>query len=350
MPGPDRSFGRRAALGAAGFGISSLILPSATAAASTLGGSSDPSVDVSSDGTLVTTAGADVLTTGGITATAANGKAYRVFDTSAGSFTFKLNGPLVVDVLLIGGGAGGCAYGASGGGAGAISMHLGVSLAAGDHSVTVGAGGLAELVTTGENAGQNSAPENGNGIQPASNGEASTFAVDSEVTYTAAGGLTGLRINGDPEPELGEGWPAGTSPAGTSSGTGASASPGGVGGVGVDFSGDYTGGGGAGAGGNGRFNNDLDGSTDGGPGFEVADFFAAAVRLAGGGGGGTSYGTAGTAADGGGAGGGVSSGQPVAGQAATAFGGGGGSGGKSGAVGAAGGNGFRGLVIVRYAI
>lgn len=344
MPLSERPVGRRTALGAAGLGISSLALPPASAAASTLGGSSDPSADISTDGTLVSTAGADVLSAGGITATAASGRAYRVFD-AAGPFTFRLNGPLVVDVLLIGGGAGGCAFGASGGGAGAISMHKGVSLAAGDHTVTVGAGGLGELVN---DAGENSAPEYGNGIEPASDGGASTFAVDGGATYTAAGGETGLRINGDPDP--GGGWPGGTSPAGTSSGTGASASPGGTGGIGDDFMGNYNGGGGAGAGGDARMNPGSGWEIDGGLGFEIQDFFAASVTIAGGGGGGTAGSTGGSAADGGGAGGGVSGGTPVAGQAATAFGAGGGAGGKTGGIGAAGADGFRGLAIVRYAI
>lgn len=276
---------------AATVGLTALMLPSSTAAASPgTGGNAGTSITVGSGSYTLESAGSTRLLT----------------FTTSGSLT--LSGPLSdVDLLVVGGGGGGGAeYGGGGGGAQVIELSA-QNLSAATYSVTVGAGG-----------------GGGDGGSSGGDGEASAFGEDGGAALaTAAGGGGGSYYRGT----------GGGSGNGNLGGAGSSASRAGGGGAGSTSNGFAQS---SGAGGGGGFGtNALNFDTNGSAIFPLT--------VAGGGGGGGQ--TGGSGRSGGGSGGSNGGGTGTAGAANTGSGGGG-----EGNTSFRGGDGADGVVILRFEV
>jgi hypothetical protein len=256
-----------------------------------------------------------------------------VYHTFTAGGTFTPSKTLALDVLVVGGGAGGCGYGA--GGAGGLLYQTGRSASSGvGYTVTVGGSGA------GGAAG---------GSNTAANGNPSTFD-----TITALGGGGGA-TQGDAPTGGGSGGGGGynngigaAGEQGNSGGATGFGFAGGNGRVGASNSYPYMGGGGGGSAGPGQTGS-LSTSPHGGLGtMSFAPWLAitstgVSGRIAGGGGGAQAYSGGGTGGSGSGGGGNGAS-YSGGGTNATANTGGGG----GGSVGTTGANGGSGLVIIRY--
>ena len=275
--------------------------------------------------------------------------------TSPGTFTVA-GGTNTADVLVVGGGGGGAGSYGGGGGAGAYIVTPGVPLAAGNYSVTIGAGGVG-------NAGGGSPfyPPSPGAYAPYpdatyATGQIGGDSVFNDITAPGGGGGGSRGTAGGPSPGgsgggAGDGYPTGGLPGGTSgtygnNGGGGSPSP---------TSQNYSGGGGGGAGAVGT----TVASTSGGPGGNGTNTFTYAPPsygtpgpspgrwFAGGGGGGnvSSPVVTTTGGAGGGGKGGSGSGLPERPGGANTGGGGGGAPDGSPTQAGAGGSG---IVIVAY--
>ncbi len=253
----------------------------------------------------------NVNATGG-TITTSGGYKIHTF-TSSGTFTPGTAGN--VEYLVVGGGGGGGSNAGAGGGAGGLSTADGFAVTAQAYTITVGAGGAADI-----------------------NGSNSVFS-----TITATGGGKGVASSGN-------GSSGGSGGGGAATGTGGSgtAGQGNAGGNGNGQDGaSRAGAGGGGAGAVGQ--NTVSSSVPGAGGTGIASSISgSSVTYAGGGGGAAHTGTGASGGSGGGGRGGdgnypSSCSGGTAGTANT--GGGGGAGGGGGCSGAAGGSG---IVIIRY--
>jgi hypothetical protein len=219
-----------------------------------------------------------------------------------------------VDVFVVGGGGGGGEnVGSGGSGGGGYYAERVAATSSSSLTVTVGAGGRAGTYPTDTTSA--------NTLRDGGNGEASSISWSTN-TFTGNGGIGGQTHWADNKCG-GVGWTNTSTPGGTGSGSGGTASTGGVGGLDGSASG---------------FN-----ASPGGSGYSNS-ITGLATNYGGGGGGGAWGGGSGAA--GGNGGGGAGSGSTV-GAAGTANTGGGGGGGAAGC--AAGGAGGSGIAIVRYA-
>ena len=271
---------------------------------------------------------------GGIETTYKSGSDFYRVHTFLNSGTFHMDGTTTCDFLVVAGGGAGGGDASAGAGAGGLrssiastggggSVESPLSITAGNHAITVGAGAVALSGDThGDQGGSSSigalksctggggSPGHAYAHAPAkSNGGSGAGAFG---TQTSNANTVGTRV-------AGEGFVGGASPGSYQAGGGG----GGAGAVGAAATSSAA----AGNGGAGVTNTIRDGST--------------AVQYAGGGGGSKiSGGTAGTASHGGGAG--TISGNGSSGVANTGGGGGGSANGSKG------GNGGSGIVIIRY--
>ena len=260
---------------------------------------------------------------------------YRVH-TFLSSHTFNVENTISVDYLIVGGAGGGGssvssdAGGGGGGGAGAVITATSLSIPAGIHTITVGAGGAASAEAA-------ISPDNGN---------PSSIAISGGSTITAGRGGAGGNYATNKDGVAGL---SGASGGGTGGQAGDTAGAGE--GIGNDggTGGDYGAGGGGGAGGNASNGSSANGGA-GGTGEQ--NLYATGVnQFYGSGGGGGSYGgSGGTASAGGGGAGGNTRVTGTAGTANTGGGGGGGGGGTGSGTSGGGGAGGSGIVIIRYAI
>ena len=262
---------------------------------------------------------------------------YHIF-TNSGTLQVARGG--LVEILVVGAGGGGGKRMGGGGGGGAIepvSGYVAQTLSAGNYSVTIAAGGT------------------GSTNQAVKGGTPSDTTFAGLSTITAKGGGGGGSNSSTAGDNGGSGGGAcRVAAAGTASGSNTNA-----GGVGTGGGGNNnTGGGGGGAtgvggngvatvrggnGGQGKLLSDIDSALTSGN-FTT---FSGMTRVSSGGGGGMEPSGAGGT---GGTGAGNGTATTATGGSATAFGcGGGGGGGNTAGLGA-GGNGFKGLVIVRYAV
>jgi hypothetical protein len=278
---------------------------------------------------------------------------YRVH-TFLTSGTFVAGAAITIDYLVVAGGGGGGAGHAGGGGAGGMRTAASYSLAAGSHTITVGAGGASNAHGAHSSAGANSSiaaliVSTGGGGGGGRSYDGSSNPARTLSTGNGAGGWggsgggagygheNGTNVGGSGINDGGTfgtvtfqgygGGPHGAAVAGGSGGGGAGA-------LGVNGSGNN-----GGAGGAGRTNYYRTGSS----GTTIATHL-----FAGGGGGGPhTPGAGGAATHGGGAG----SGSAAAGTDGTAnSGGGGGSGAYYSSTNYVGGDGGSGIVVIRYAV
>lgn len=278
--------------------------------------------------------------------------AYHIF-TSSGTFTPKQS--LSIDVTACGGGGGGGSNPSGGGGGGELDIWTAVSATASGYTVTVGAKGTGG---TSNNAG--------------GAGGTSSFVLGGTTHVSSLGGGRGAGTNAGQTAGTGGSGGGGSNDPGTSAAGGASGSNTFAGGNGASGGGAYVGGGGGGATGVGAAGSTSGAGSggNGGAGYTLttidsnltsANFtsFSGMTVICSGGGGGalrTPAGTAPTRGTGGtGAGsGGVNNGTTnvYLATAATSYGSGGGGGGWTDGVPAngTGGDGYAGIVIVRYAI
>ena len=291
--------------------------------------------------------GGDVITTDGT-------YWYHAFKASG---TFTPLRALTADCLTIaGGGGGGSQYG-GGGGAGGLSYSASNSLTATNYTVTIGAGGLGVIPTTGGGS---------DGDGKGTNGSNSQFGSLTAATGGGGGGRyrdsnANNVIRNGADGGSGGGGGAGTNASYVGSGgTGSQGNNGGSGGAYGSPINSYRGGGGGGVSVVGGNANSSGGGT-GGNGSSTYSSWGSATStgqnvsgtyyFAGGGGGGNggdSYPSGGA----GGYGGGGAGGNNASGTAGTANTGGGGGGQGAGGVGAGyqGANAGSGIVIVRYAV
>lgn len=270
--------------------------------------------------------------TGGIITTYGSYKVH----TFLSSHTFNVENTISVDYLIVGGAGGGGSSvigdsgGGGGGGAGAVITATSLSIPAGIHTITVGAGGAASAEAA-------ISPDNGN---------PSSIAISGGSTITAGRGGAGGNYGTNKDGVAGL---SGASGGGTGGQAGDTAGAGE--GIGNDggTGGDYGAGGGGGAGGNASNGSSTNGGA-GGTGEQ--NLYATGVNQTyGSGGGGGSYGgSGGTASAGGGGAGGNTRVTGTAGTANTGGGGGGGGGGLGSGKSGGGGAGGSGIVIIRYAI
>jgi hypothetical protein len=276
-----------------------------------------------------------ISATGGVVTNAGN---YTIH-TFSNNGTFTVNsGAGPVEVLVVGGGGGGGSgfawHGVGGGGGGGGLIHQSYSVSPGSYTVVVGNGG-----------GGGPKGQNGNWT-PTGNGASGGNSAFADLVAIGGGGGTTF-------PEL-PGFNGGS--GGGAGGAGYSSPVGGLGTAGQGYrggkhagtggsNGTSSSGGGGGAGGAGGDGVPSGRGGDGGVGKSI-DITGSPVMYASGGGGGASNVGGGFASSGGGAGGAVES----DGQDAVAGRGGGGGGGSSGSLGTQtrGGNGAKGVVIVRY--
>jgi len=250
--------------------------------------------------------------------------------STSGTKNIILGSSLVVDYLVVGGGggAGGSAgdfTAGGGGGGGAYRYATSQTLAAGTHSITVGAGGTggADYGTAGTNGGDSilgSITANGGGF----GGSYSVGSVGDSVNGSGGGGgVSGSSVNRDGGTSGAYGNDGGDGLAYGGWGSKSAGGGGGAGGAGADGSGGTGGAGGAGS------SNSITGSSQ--------------TYSSGGGGAGHSSGGAGgtNAANG-------ASGEGNGNNATANFGGGGGGSCVNTGGARAGGNGGSGIVIVRY--
>jgi len=148
--------------------------------------------------------------------------------TSTGNSTFTANGTLSCDILIVAGG-GGSSDMSGGGGAGGFQYLTSQTVAAGQYTVTVGAGGIGTLTDSEVNGG---------------NGGNSSFG-----SLTASVGGGGAGYEGAAGSSGGSGGGGSYSPSGGSAGGAGTAGQGYAGGAGRDNDGatNYPGGGGGGA-------------------------------------------------------------------------------------------------------
>ncbi len=265
---------------------------------------------------------------GGNVVVSSGGYIYHAFTASG---TFIPSEEISADVLVIGGGGGGGAFHGGGGGGGAIEgsgFFQTQNLTARSYLISIGAGG-----TGGTNGGL------GN------NGNNSLFYGTSTITALGGGGGGSAYV----VPSAG-GSGGGTGQAGHAAGTasGSNTNAGGTsggsnqvggGGGGATAAGTNGSGSSGGAGGQGKTLTTIDSNF-------TALGFASIVVSSGGGGGASSGGGAAS----GGTGAGAGTNNDTAGGNATSFGSGGGGGGYNTGAGGNGGNGYSGLVIIRYAV
>ena len=266
---------------------------------------------------------------------------YRVHTfTSSGTFTNTVSNLSVEYLVIAGGGGVGSRRHAGGGGAGGYrssvsgessgggaSAETALSLATGNHTVTIGAGGASSPDTFNSNSG----------VQ---NGSNSVFS-----SITSLGGGWGSTYNGGNGASGGSGGGAGARNASAASGGSGTSGQGYAGGNGQPNTGSGGGGGGGGAGAAGQ-NGGISGENggNGGTGVQSSINGTATYRAGGGGGAGSTSATPGSGGSGGGGNGAnSSSGTPQSGTANT--GGGAGAGGGEVNYGQQGGSG---IVIVRY--
>lgn len=274
-------------------------------------------------------------TYGGDAVGAAGGYRIHTF-TTVGTTRFAIPNyipSLSVDYLIVaGGGGGGGGWQGGGGGAGGL-LAATTTLSNGVYTVTVGGAGLGLTSTASATNGGNSSLVNtigGTAISQTAIGggfggfEASVLPLGTTVA-AASGGSGG-----------GGSWPTLTAGAGT---------------VGQGFAGgtafngaNYTGAGGGGAGAVGQ---DSTSTQGGNGGIGVASSITTVSTYYSGGGGGSARGAAGAFGGNGGGGNGNGIGQ---GSSASFYGGGGGAGGRGDGLGVPGGDGFQGIVIIRYLI
>lgn len=262
--------------------------------------------------------------TTGSPSTGSNGGATYYEWTADGTFTVATAG--LFDMLVVGGGGGGgggaAAGGAGGGGAGGGVTYLtSVYLAAGAHTVNVGAGGVAGAVACRAANGESTTA---GPIVAAGGGGGGAYTTGQQIGLNGgSGGAAGGGVNG----------PAGGLPAsgqGYAGGAGGSTSGGGPGGGGASAAGTASSAAAGAAGGAGLANN----------------IKGTGSTTYGGGGGGGGYATSGAAGGAGGGGAGSSS-TGAAGTAGTAnTGGGGGGGAATAGASSAGGAGGSGVVIL----
>jgi hypothetical protein len=278
-------------------------------------------------------------TYGGNTVESVGGYRIHTF-TTVGSQKFAIPNyipSLSVDYLIVaGGGGGGGGWQGGGGGAGGLIAASAVALSNGVYTVTVGAGGIGLTSTTAPTNGGNSSLVNTTG--------------GTAISQTSiGGGGGGYEGNLLPLAAVGPGQTGGSGGGGAWSTLTAGAGTAGQGFAGgTAFNGaNYTGAGGGGAGGVGQ---DSTSTTGGNGGNGVLSSITTASLYYAGGGGGSARASAVTTS--GGAGGGGNGYGAGNGSSATYYGGGGGAGGSAG-VGTEpcdGGNGFQGIVIIRYLI
>jgi hypothetical protein len=174
------------------------------------------------DGSKWTLLDGSALAAGGSVTTAGG---YRIHTFTSGATSFTMTYPGEVEVLLVGGGGGGAGIG-GGGGAGGFIYEQGVSLPAGNYTVTVGGGGQGE---TSHNA-QNQGP----------GGSSSMVGPGIPQMYNAVGGGRGCSYtstNANPRVAFGGsggGGPGGHIPLGDGTGGWYPQAPGGHGNQGTD--------------------------------------------------------------------------------------------------------------------
>lgn len=298
----DHDVKRRSLIaGAAALGITTIVMPTAVAAASGEG-----------SGGGATGGRIEVLPENSPTSTLVSGESLVQWTSGSSDFIgFRVVDDYVpVTYLTVGGGSGGGGT-VGGGGAGGQVRFGSTNFLVGDWNVRVGSGGAAW------------------GGWPSGHGMVGMIT-NLQLGFTS----TGFAANGANWPSNGYGGPGGSVTfqgvgGGFSGGTGSGNSPA------------VAGGGGAGAGGNGGNSSGTTGG-NGGIGVTISDFFATSIDFGGGGGGGGT-GTGGSASHGGGTGG--SSSMTATAGTANRGGGGGGSGGSSRAPGAGG----SGIVAIRTA-
>jgi YD repeat-containing protein len=249
--------------------------------------------------------------TGG-TITTSGGNTIHTFNASG---TLNVGGSSLygVDFLVVGGGGGGGSDATGGGGgAGSVQYVTGQTLAAGTHSIVVGAGGAAD---------SNGANSTFNGTTGYGGGRGGSSSLSPSAGGSSGGGCANNNTGAPPTTGL----------------LGSNANPGGGGDNGGAG---WSGGGGGGAGGNSQNPSTGGGTYDGGAGI-LNSITGTATYYGGGGGGGygSRVGGVGGGGNGGAVGAGGSNGTPNTG------GGGGGSGVAGAGTGGAGGSG---VVIVRY--
>ena len=298
-------------------GLTSLVLPAATAAASPVG---------------------PIANGGVITDITVEEEPYRVH-TFTSSGTFTLNEPRDIEYLIIGGGGGGGALIGGGGGAGQFTEGTATALATGDYPVTVGDGG----------AGGTRPPATDGGVGGSSEALGLTAVGGGGGGNNANKGVSGASGGG------------GGASSGTASGGAATAGfAGGNGSLTTQQGAQAVAGGGGGAGGVGAHANASTQSGGNGGAGNSSSIRGTATSYAGGGGGSLnsdtsslSAGTPGTGSAGGGNGGGKGAGNARGGDATANSGSGGGGGANTFAAqieGKVGGDGGSGVVILRYRI
>jgi len=299
--------------------------------------SSNISYSTATSNIITFTSNPSVIATGGtITTPIIDGVGYTVhtFTDSSSTFTILDGGVNVVcDILIVGGGgAGGGTSGpkaGGGGGSGGYQYLSRRSLAPGSYSVTVGSGGVGNQNQTGASGGN------------------SIFGSFDASIGGGGGAGTDVASNGGSGGSGG-----GVTEGGGTSGTGAYNQGGPGGDSGYSSGGILTGSGGGGC---GSFGINGSGSIGGTGGIGVYNTITGSIICYGGGGGGGAYSpdvivaTGGIGGIGGGGTGGFSGNVYSAnGGDATYYGGGGGGGSSSYNSPSAGGNGYNGIVIVRY--
>jgi hypothetical protein len=331
--------------------VNSATLSNITPSAITLNysGGTYSNIDISYNGSIQV---GQVAGTGGtITTATVNSVTYNVHTfTSGGTFTITNN--LNCDILVIGGGGSGATTDGGGGGAGGLVFASAQNLTSGSYTINIGAGGIAGA---------------GGAVRQGVNGGDSSIVLTGSTLYIAKGGGGGGCDYGAGVPAIagGSGGGAGSSSQTTTYYIGAASNQssqsgisgtngfGNAGGNGSSIAGQYGGGGGGGAGsagssyptgngGNGLYQVTINSTTYNFStvyGYSFGQNVGGNYYVCGGGGGGHGYNGPG------GYGGGGTGGN--GGTSATTYGGGGGGGGAGFSQG---GNGYQGLVIIRYPI
>jgi len=276
----------------------------------------------STSGDIAFNTGGFISATGG-TITTSGSKTIHTFNDSG---TFTVSTATTVEYLVIGGGGGGGSLIAGGGGAGGYREGV-LSIAAGTHDITVGAGGIAVTGGAAGVTGNDGNPSIFSTITSGGGGGGGTYNNVAGRNGGSAGGGGGAEGSG-----------TGCSAAGGTASPAGQGNNGGCGGA--KPSGVYQGGGGGGgAGAVGQAFQTVNGG-NGGTGVTLSISGSPVCYAGGGGASATGVGTFGTATCGGGAGA-VGGNSGTNGTANTGGGGGGVSGGTSGA-------GGKGVVIIRY--
>jgi len=240
-----------------------------------------------------------------------------IIHTFYGAGTFTASTGITIDYLAVGGGGGGGVSGnnfvGGGGGGGGVAVGT-TSLSVGKTvSITIGSGGIGGIPSSGGNTvfgnivtAVGGGYGGGSGNAPASGGSGGGRGGQNSI-LAGGTGTAGQGNNGGPSMSSGDGGAGG----GGATGTGNSAPVWNVGGIGGEG---YT------------------------------NSYSGTSRVYGSGGGGGSYTSGGAGGTNGGTGGVLNNG----GNPATYYGSGGGGGGTQGGVSRAGGNGYQGIVIIRY--